>query len=489
LADAFNFKQSTLRKNNIVSASKDGFDSMDEDDRTKDVDILLGNPKKAITAMAIPTMVALIAQSANNLIDAMWVSGLGSTQMAAVGFVFAIFFIMIGVGNGIGIGAASLIAKYIGNDDKERADSAATHSIVLILIASAILTIILLVTAKPLLTIISSPDALDACLEYAYPIILMTAVFLMMGVMSSVLRAEGAAKRSMYILILAAAINIVISPFFIYDYGFGMGLAGAAWSTVLAESVALIVMIYWYFVKKDLFLKFRFRGFRFDGLIVRRTFRVGLPAASEFFIISAVIVIMNLILTKAGGIDAVAIYSSDWRIIQVLMIPLMGISMAVIPVCAAAYGARRNDDIREAYFYSLKIAVAAMLVIAAATALFAGYITMMFTYGEGSAHLHDGLTEFLRIACLFLPFLALGSVSSSLFLSLGMGVRSLISTLFRNTILIPMAYLAMTHGSLTTIWWATTAGEIIGCAVVGLWCFATLRALMKGRRISRTEPM
>ena len=154
-----------------------------------------------------------------------------------------------------------------------------------------------------------------------------------------------------------------------------------------------------------------------------------------------------------------------------------------------AYGARRNDDIREAYLYSLKISVAAMLVIAAATALFAEYITMMFTYGEDSAHLHDGLTEFLRIACLFLPFIALGAVSSSLFLSLGMGVRSLIATLFRNTILIPAAYLAMKQGSLTMIWWATTAGEIIGCVMVGIWCFATLRALMKGRRISRTEPM
>ena len=71
---------------------------------TKGVDTLLGNPRKAILAMSVPLIIAMIAQSANNLIDAVWVAGLGSEALAAVGFIFPLFFILIGFGNGIGIG-------------------------------------------------------------------------------------------------------------------------------------------------------------------------------------------------------------------------------------------------------------------------------------------------------------------------------------------------------------------------------------------------
>ena len=78
---------------------------------TKGVDTLLGNPKKAIIAMSVPLIIAMIAQSANNLIDAVWVAGLGSDALAAVGFIFPLFFILIGIGNGVGIGASSAIAR------------------------------------------------------------------------------------------------------------------------------------------------------------------------------------------------------------------------------------------------------------------------------------------------------------------------------------------------------------------------------------------
>jgi len=462
---------------------------MDESVKTKEVEMLLGNPKKAILAMAVPTVVALTAQAVNNLINAVWVAGLGSDAMAAVGIVFSIYFILIGIGNGIGIGAASLISKYIGNDDKKNADNAASQAVVLIIIIGAVVTPMLLLSLGPILTAISKPSILNECTEYAFPIVLMGIIFFLTGVISSIMRGEGAAKRSMYILIFAAGLNAVLDPFFIYDIGLGWGLAGAAWAVVIAESVALTIMVYWYFVRKNLFLKFRFKGFRFNREIIKKIVHVGLPAASEFFAVSIAVMVVNVILMgTAIHTDAVAIYSSDWRLIQVLVIPLMGISISVVPVCAAAYGARRIDKIREAYFFSLKISAATMLVIASLTAIFAGQITTLFSYGEAE-HLRGGLTEFLRIACAFIPFMVFGVVSSSLFQALGLGLRSFVSTVFRNAIIIPAAYFAMTYGSLTTVWWATSAAEITGCVVVGIWCFATLRALTAGRRVGRTEPI
>lgn len=462
--------------------------AMEEDVKTKDVETLLGNPKKAILTMAIPTMVALVAQAANNLVDSAWVAGLGPNAMAAVGVVWPLFAILIGFSNGIGVGAASAIAKRIGYDNKDGADHSAAHAIIWALILSAIATPLLLLIAEPLLGVMGQEDILQDCLDYAYPILGMTVVFMLTGVMASILRAEGAAKRSMYILILAAILNIILDPFFIYDYGLGMGLAGAAWATVISEGVAVCVMAYWYFVKKDLFLKFRFKGFKFDKPISLDIFRVGLPASSEFFIMAIASAIMNIILIQAAGENAVAVYSTDWRLIQVLIIPMMGISMAVVPVCAAAYGARRSDKIKEAYIYSLKLAIGAMIVISIVTAIAAPVITMVFTYGD-SAVLKDEMVKFLRIACTFLPFMALGMVSSSLFQALGMGLKSLISAAFRNFLLLPIAYIAMIYGTLTTIWWSVSFSEIVGCVLIGVWCIATIRFLMKGYHKDESAPM
>lgn len=454
-------------------------DLLDEDVKTKEVETLLGNPKKAILAMAVPTAIALIAQAANNIIDAVWVSGLGSEALAAVGIVFPLFMIVLGISNGIGIGSAYAIGKRVGMDDKAAADNATTHAVVLIGIATLILTPVLLLVLRPLLILMGGADIIDECMAYAFPMTLMMFVFTFVGVMSSVLRAEGAAKRSMYILITAAALNLVLDPIFIYT--FGWGLAGAAWATVTAEAVALMVMVYWYFIKKDTFLKFKFKGFSFDREVVKDVLKVGIPSSMEMMIMSIVSIAMNLILIEASGTDAVAIYTSDWRIIQVLCIPLMGIASAVVPVCAAAYGARRSDKIMTAYAYSLKISLAAMILISIFTAVFAEYVTMAFTYSDGTVHLRSGMVEFLRIACVFLPFMTFGFVSASLFQSLGMGTKSLMATIFRNALMLPICYLLMNNG-LTAIWWGVTSAEIAGSLLIGIWCLLVMRALLKGYR-------
>ncbi|MCL1979068.1 MAG: MATE family efflux transporter [Methanomassiliicoccaceae archaeon] len=457
---------------------------MEEFEKTKDVETLLGDPKKAILAMAIPTTIALLAQSANNLIDAMWVAGLGRDALAAVGIVFPLFFIVVGICNGIGIGAASAIAKRIGAENKAEADRTAAHAVVIILIASVVLMAVFIPLLEPILRLIGpgiSEGTMQECINYALPLAAFVIVFMLVGVISNILRSEGAAKRSMYIIVLAAIINLVLDPFFIYDYGLGWGMTGAAVATVAAEAVALSVMFYWYFIKKDLFLKFRFKGFRFESLIVKDIFRVGIPAALQMMIVSFVVVLMNMILIEAGGDDGVAIYSADWRILSVLMIPLMGIAAGIVPVCAAAYGANRYDKIRTAYSYAIRISTLLMIVITAVTVVFAPQMAMVFTYDPATEYLRDGMAEFLRIGALFLPFVALGAAAESLFQALGMGVRALVSTIFRNFLLIPVCYVAMlTTSGLTYLWWGSTFSEITGALMVAVWGFIVLRTLMKG---------
>ncbi len=447
---------------------------------TSDVKMLLGNPKKAIIAMSIPIIIAMIAQSANNLIDSVWVAGLGPNALAAVGLVFPLFFIIIGIGNGIGIGASSAIGRRIGRKDKDGADRTASQSIGLTVAIGIIVAILLLLIQRPLMLLLGAGDTIGFCIDYGTPIFMCIPILLLNSVFSNLLMAEGAAKRSMMIQILAAIINICLDPIFIYDYGFGMGMAGAAWATVIAVTISLIVMIYWYFVKKNTYLDIKLRGFRFNKEIDNDIFRVGIPSSVEMIFMSFMAMLMNVIIIIVGGTDGVAIYSATWRLIQMIMIPLMAVGSSIVPICAVAYGAKRYDKIKDAYNFSIKFCILIMIILAALVAIFADYLVFIFTYSESTALLKEDIVLCIRMMCIFLPFMAWGFVASGFFQGIGMGLKSLISTILRSGIQIPVCYaLAVTAGTLMSIWWGIVATEIAGSVFVGLWSLLILRILVK----------
>lgn len=450
---------------------------------TKGTEILLGDPKKAMISMMIPVIVALTFQSLNSLINSVWVTGLGTSALAAVGIVFPLFIIIMSIGNGIGVGASQTIAMHIGMNDKKGADKAAAQAIVLTLVGGLILAIVLGFFLRPVLAAMGGGNIIDDCYNYALPIIIFAPVMMLSALFSNILRSEGAAKKSMVIQILTACINVIIDPFFIYKpFGFGldMGIAGASTGTIVAMFIGLLLAVYWFRSKDATYLTLSFKKFRFDPVIDKQIFTVGIPASLEMMTISVIAIVMNNILLWAGGDDAVAVYSSSWRIITLLMIPLMATGSAMVPVCAAAYGAKRFDRVEEAYRFTMKFVIVIMLILSLLTALTAEYMVMIFTYTSETAHLRTPMTHVMFAACVFLPFASWGATASALFQSLTMGTKSLICTLIRNLMQIPVCiFLFNMGGSLDWIWIGVAIGQIFGSAVAGIWGEAVLRQFTK----------
>ncbi|MBO4551720.1 MAG: MATE family efflux transporter [Candidatus Methanomethylophilaceae archaeon] len=460
---------------------------MDMEQNTKGVDTLLGNPRKAILAMSVPLIIAMIAQSANNLIDAVWVAGLGPDALAAVGFIFPLFFILIGIGNGVGIGASSAIARHIGRGDKVGVDSTATQSIVLITIFGALMTVFMLVFQRDLLVMMGTDHTIDLCVEYGTPIFAMTLLFFFNGLLSNLLRSEGAAKRAMVTQVLAALINIILDPFFIYDYGLGMGMAGAAWATIVAVAISFTLIFFWFFIKRDTYIKISVKHVRLEKATVYDILRVGIPASLEMIVMSLFSIVVNLIIVMSDrGTDGLAIFSSTWRIVQMLMIPNMAIGGAVVPVFAAAYGARRFDKIKEAYFYALKVCTVIMTVLVIITLITADWMVMLFAYSDSVAVLKDDMASCLRILSLFLPFMSWGFVGAGLFQSMGLGLYSFICTVVRNGLQIPAAWiLLVTVGTTVSITWGISSMEILGSIIGGLWSLLLLRSIIRKHPASK----
>ncbi|MEM3421641.1 MAG: MATE family efflux transporter [Candidatus Hadarchaeum sp.] len=455
---------------------------------TEGVKTLLGDPKKAIVKLSLPMIMAMLIQATYNLADAIWVAGIGADALAAVGFVFPFYFIMMAISTGIGIGSSSAIARRIGARDKTGADSAATNSIVLVVITAVMFTVPLITLTEPIFGAIGASGTLQMTVDYAR-IISAGAIFLFFNnVGNAILRGEGDAKRAMYALGLGAGMNIVLDPIFIYSLG--LGVAGAALATVLSMAVSSALLLYWLAIKNDTYVSIRFRGFRFNGKILKDILRVGIPSSIVQLSMSISMLVINflIVLISGGGTDGVAVYSAGWRVATVGTLPLNGIATAVVAVCGAAFGARSYEKISISHLHAIKIGLLIEAAVTGATFIFAPQIAAVFTYSEGAAHLADDLTLFLRIACLFWPFVSFGMQSSALFQAVGRGISSMMATILRAlvlTLLFIFILAFVLNFGLIGVWWGIVVANIIGSLVVFSWARFYVGGLMRANNSAR----
>lgn len=431
---------------------------------------LLGNPQSAILKLSLPMIIAMSLQTLYNLVDTFWVSGLGPDALAALGFVFPFFFIAVGLSNGLGVGGGSAISRMIGAHNKRGADNIAVHTIVLMVMLSGVFTIPLFFFAEDIFLLIGAGRTAGLASAYGRIIFLGAILIFFTNIANAILRAEGDARRAMYAMVLSAGLNIVLDPIFIYT--FGMGVEGAAWATVISLAVSSIIMLNWLLVKKDTYVSFAFRGFRFDRDALRDILRVGLPASVQMLCMAGTMMIMNYLIIVVANTDGVAVYSVGWRVVSVAITPLLAIATAVVTVSGAAYGAHAFRKAEIGHLYATKIGFFIGCAIAAATFVLAPQITAAFTMTEATAHLAGDLTTFLRIVCIFYPTTAFGIFSSSLFQGAGKGMYSLLVTILRSIILTPLfaAIFAVTLGwGLVGVWWGLVAGNSIGSAVAYIW--------------------
>ncbi len=285
----------------------------------------------------------------------------------------------------------------------------------------------------------------------------------------------------MYAMAFGSILNIALDPIFIYTLG--LGVPGAAWATVLSMGATSLLMSNWLFLRKDTYVSFAFRGFRFDGNILKDIFGVGLPASVMFLTMSFTLFIMNLIIVNVGGTDGVAIFATGWRVVTIATLPVIGIGTAVVSVTGAAFGARDFRKLDTAYMYAIRLGLMIEAPAAVATFLLAPQIVLVFTWAEGAVRIADDLVLFLMITALIYPAVAFGPASSSMFQGTGKGLNALIVTTFRTVVLSPPLALlfALLFGlGLPGVWWGLAGANVAGALVAFLWAKSYIRGLRNG---------
>ena len=426
---------------------------MFSNDSSNNVDVMLKNPKKALINMSIPLIISLLITSFYNLIDAFWVSGLGADALAGVGFFTPIFMILVGFGNGLGSGAAFALSKYLGEGNKQKANNASIHSIIINIIVSLIVTMLLLILLNPILNAMGAGQTIGYATDYGVIILLGSVFIILSNALYGIFRGEGDTTRPMYAMMASAILNMILDPIFIYK--FDLGVMGAAAATIVSSIFVILVLIYWFYIKKDTYLKPNISNFTFEKDISKDIIKVGIPASIQLLNNAFFAAVFSALLTFVGSTDSVAVYSTGWRIVTIGTTPLLAIGTTLISVIAANYGAKNYKNIKIAHRYAMKISILIAFVIAVLTNIFAGDIASVFASSGSSSRIASELTSFLSWIVIYYPTMAVGVASTYVFQGVGKGLTAMFQTIMRETGF--------------TIFFAVLLGVVFGYGVWGAW--------------------
>ena len=447
---------------------------------SSNVDVMLGNPKRALLKMSLPLIVSLLISSFYNLIDAAWVSGLGADALAGVGFFTPIFMVLVGFGNGLGAGASFAISKYIGEENKLKADNASIHSILFDIIVSLILTIALLVFLNPILKIMGAGQTINYAADYGMILLIGSIFIILSNALYGVFRGEGDSKRPMYAMIASAILNIILDPIFIYTLN--LGVRGAAIATLISAVFVILILIYWFYIKKDTYLKPNLSNFNFNKDISRDIIKVGIPASIQLLNNAFFAAVFSALLVYVGSTDSVAVYSTGWRIVIISTTPLLAIGTALISVIAANFGAKNYKNIQIAHRYAMKVSLMLAVVVMVFTNVFAGEISSIFTSGGSSARISAELTSFIAWIVIYYPTMAVGVPSTYVFQGIGKGITAMFQTIMRETgftIFFAVLFAVVLNYGVWGAWMGIVLGEIVSNNLTGIWADLEIKKLLK----------
>lgn len=448
---------------------------------TRGVKTLLGDPRKAVLKLSGPMIIGMLVQSLYNIVDGIWVAGLGSNALAAIGLFFPLFMVIISLATGIGVGGSSAISRKIGARDKKMADSAAVHTLVIGILIGILLSGVMLPFLKEIFTSMGiKGKVVQLVVSYARVLLGGAVLLVFTNIASGILRGEGDTKRAMYAMALGSGLNIILDPIFIYKLK--MGVVGAAWATLTSISVTAVLMIFWLFIRKDTYVDIGFAHFRFNRRIVKEILRVGIPSSFAQLSMSLAMFVLNIIIVNAGGTDGVAVFTSTWRIMMLGIVPLLGIAIGVTSVTGAAYGAKDVDKLKIGYLYGIRFGFTIELGVVALVMLLAPQLSYLFTYSKAAAHISGDLIRALRWLVWFLPSVPFGMLTSSMFQGIGHGEKSLAVTILRTIILqVFFSYLfgiSLRFG-LVGVWWGIVLGNVTATTIAFAWGRLTVERLKK----------
>lgn len=430
--------------------------------------ILEGKMSKVILLLAGPIMLNNIIQSIYNLTDTYFVSQLGSTQMAAMTLVFPVIFFFLSIGMGINIAGTSLISQYIGNEKKDEATKVAGEVLTVALLISVSLGIPGGILAPQIIKLMGGSGELLQHATHFLRIMLfgMPTLFLFLA-FTAIKQGQGDTVTPMKYTGLSVSLNILLDPIFIFVLD--LGIAGAAYATVLSRGLFAAHAIYTLFFKQS-GIKIRPHDLKLDNNVYK-LIKVGVPssigqsmAAFGFMFLNGFII--------AFGESTLAAFGIGNRINSLILMPAMGIGKTLATIVGQNLGADQTKRAKKAVKTSILLSTTFMVTSGLIFFPFIPTVIRLFT--DNLAVISQGI-RYMRLITLALPLMGIFQIFVGTFQGSGHTVFAMIMTMGRLWALrLPMIVLFKrytTWGS-DSVWYAMVLSNGISC-LVGLGIYLT----------------
>lgn len=404
----------------------------------KNIDLGTGSVGKLLIKLALPAIVAQMVNVLYNIVDRIFIGRManGELAMAGVGVAFPIIMIISAFSSLVGMGGAPLAAIKMGEKDKDGAEKIMTNSFIMLIIVGAVLTIIFAVFKTPMLWAFGASDKTIGFANDYLTIYLIGTVFVQIALgMNPFINTQGFAKTGMITVLVGAVINTILDPIFIF--GFNMGVKGAALATIIAQIVSALWVVVFLFGKKSI-LKIRKKYFIPDYKVVLSTMALGISPFIMQSTESLVLISLNNKLQVYGGDLAVGAMTIMSSIMQIVLLPLMGLTQGAQPIISYNFGSKQLNRVKETFKLLLKSCLTYTVIMWALLMLFPGTFVAIFNNKPQLVEITSwsiriffaGIFLFgAQIACQQ-TFLALGQAKISLMLALLRKVVLLIPLIF-----------------------------------------------------------
>ena len=413
---------------------------------------------RLILTLAAPTVASMLITAVYNLADTFFVGQLGQNSASgAVGVVFSLMAVLQAFGFMIGMGAGSLISRFLGRRQAEEASRFASTAFFVSLGCGAVIGALGLAFLQPLMRLLGATETIlpYAC-EYARYILLAAPLMCASFSMNNILRFEGKAAYAMVGLTAGGLLNIALDPLFIF--GLGMGIAGAAAATALSQCVSFCLLLAMFLGgKSQLRLSVRLAGRGFGRL--GEILACGMPSFSRQALASIATALLNWQAGQCGGDPAVAAMSIVGRIFMFVFSVMLGIGQGFQPVAGFNYGARKYARLRQAFTFTLGLGQVCMSLVALGAFAAAPWLVQAF---RNDAQVVAIGAFACRLQCCAMLLVPTTTCANMLFQSIGQsGPATFLSCLRQGLYYLPLMLLLPVALGLPGVQMAQPAADVL----------------------------
>ncbi|MBO5197265.1 MAG: MATE family efflux transporter [Lachnospiraceae bacterium] len=431
--------------------------------------------KKLMLSMGIPVIISMMLQALYNIVDSAFVSNMegGESALNALTLAFPVQMLMVAIGIGTGVGVNVLLAKSLGQQEKEKASMVAGNAIFLGIVITLFFMLFGFFGVKLYIgTQTANPVVFDMAVRYLKICCICSVGIVLFSIFEKLLQATGLTVHSTVAQISGAVINIILDPILIYGLlGFpAMGVDGAAYATVIGQ-IASFLIAFFFHLKSNKSVDKGLKYIKPQAKLIKEIYAIGLPAIIAQALMSFMTYGINIILVRANE-ALVTAYGLYYKIQQFILFAAFGLRDTITPIVSFNHGMRNKKRIMDGIKYGVLYTLIIMAIGTIVLELFAGPLCSVFQLSGATERLCISATRIISIGFVFA---GISIALQGVFQALDCGISSLIISICRQLLLVlPVAwvftlFVAADHGNAWIVWLTFPIAEIVtGAIAIGL---------------------